>query len=95
MPVSEQCAEWVEQRFAQSIVPTLQQYIAIPNKSPSFDAAWKQAGHMDRAVELLAGWAREAMPEGATLEVVADDPAAFHKPLQARQQWLRVGFPPP
>jgi len=70
MPVSEQCAEWVEQRFAQSIVPTLQTYIAIPNKSPSFDSAWKQAGHMDRAVELLAGWAREAMPEGATLEVV-------------------------
>lgn len=70
MPVSDQCAEWVEQRFAQSIVPTLQQYIAIPNKSPSFDSAWRQAGHMDRAVELLAGWAREAMPEGATLEVV-------------------------
>ncbi len=23
---------------------------------------------MDRAMELLAGWAREAMPEGATLE---------------------------
>jgi acetylornithine deacetylase/succinyl-diaminopimelate desuccinylase-like protein len=70
MPVSEQCAQWVEQRFAQSIVPTLQKYIAIPNKSPSFDPSWKQAGHMDRAVELLAGWAREAMPEGATLEVV-------------------------
>lgn len=70
MPVSEECAQWVEQRFAQSIVPTLQKYIAIPNKSPSFDSGWKQAGHMDRAVELLAGWAREAMPEGATLEVV-------------------------
>ena len=25
---------------------------------------------MDRAVELLAGWAREALPEGATLEIV-------------------------
>jgi acetylornithine deacetylase/succinyl-diaminopimelate desuccinylase-like protein len=70
MPVSAQNAEWVEQRFAQSIVPTLQKYIAIPNKSPAFDAQWQQAGHMDRAVELLAGWAREAMPEGATLEIV-------------------------
>src|SRR6478609_8677935 len=70
MPVSDQCAAWVEQRFAQSIVPTLQKYIAIPNKSPAFDSGWQQAGHMDRAVELLAGWAREAMPEGATLEVV-------------------------
>jgi acetylornithine deacetylase/succinyl-diaminopimelate desuccinylase-like protein len=70
MPVSEQSREWVEQRFAQSIVPTLQKYIAIPNKSPAFDAQWKQAGHMDRAVELLASWAREALPEGATLEIV-------------------------
>ena len=70
MPVSDESSQWVEERFAKSIVPTLQKYIAIPNKSPSFDAQWKQAGHMDRAVELLAGWAREALPEGATLEVV-------------------------
>ncbi|HKO51063.1 MAG TPA: M20 family metallopeptidase [Polyangiaceae bacterium] len=70
MPVSDESSQWVEERFANSIVPTLMRYIAIPNKSPSFDAKWKQAGHMDRAVELLAGWAREALPEGATLEIV-------------------------
>src|SRR6187401_2515573 len=70
MPVSHESAQWVEERFADSIVPTLMRYIAIPNKSPSFDAQWQQAGHMDRAVQLLAGWAREALPEGATLEVV-------------------------
>jgi len=70
MPVSDESAKWVEERFATSIVPTLQKYIAIPNKSPAFDAQWKQAGHMARAVELLSGWAREALPEGATLEVV-------------------------
>src|SRR6188768_977085 len=70
MPVSDESTQWVEERFARSIVPTLTKYIAIPNKSPSFDAQWKQAGHMDRAVELLAGWAREALPEGATLEIV-------------------------
>ena len=70
MPVSDETSSWVAERFAHSIVPTLTKYIAIPNKSPSFDAGWKQAGHMDRAVELLAGWAREALPEGATLEVV-------------------------
>jgi len=70
MPVSDESAKWVEERFATSIVPTLQKYIAIPNKSPAFDAQWKQAGHMARAVELLSGWSREALPEGATLEVV-------------------------
>src|SRR3954471_14882496 len=70
MPVSDESSQWVEERFANSIVPTLMRYIAIPNKSPSFDPQWKQAGHMDRAVELLAGWAREALPDGATLEIV-------------------------
>jgi acetylornithine deacetylase/succinyl-diaminopimelate desuccinylase-like protein len=70
MPVSDDTSQWVEQQFARSIVPTLVRYIEIPNKSPSFDAEWRQAGHMERAVELLAGWAREALPQGATLEIV-------------------------
>jgi acetylornithine deacetylase/succinyl-diaminopimelate desuccinylase-like protein len=35
-----------------------------------FDPEWQAHGHMDRAVELLAGWARGNLPAGATLEVV-------------------------
>jgi acetylornithine deacetylase/succinyl-diaminopimelate desuccinylase-like protein len=61
---------WVEERYRSSIVPTLVDYIRIPNKSPMFDPQWRQHGHMDKAVELLAGWAREHLPDGATLEVV-------------------------
>ena len=64
---------WVEERFTTSIVPTLIDYIRIPNKSPTFDPQWKAHGHMDRAVALLAGWARAHLPEGATLEVVQLD----------------------
>jgi acetylornithine deacetylase/succinyl-diaminopimelate desuccinylase-like protein len=60
----------VEETFAASIVPTLVDYIRIPNKSPMFDPDWRANGHMDRAVELLAGWARGHLPDGATLEVV-------------------------
>ena len=70
MPVSEATAKWAEELFAKSIVPTLVDYIKIPNKSPMFDPEWRKTGHMDRAVELLAGWARKQLPEGATLEVV-------------------------
>jgi acetylornithine deacetylase/succinyl-diaminopimelate desuccinylase-like protein len=60
----------VEREFSATIVPTLIDYIKIPNKSPGFDSEWQAHGHMDRAVELLAGWARSQLPEGATLEVV-------------------------
>ncbi len=60
----------VDETFAASIVPTLTEYIRIPNKSPMFDPEWKAHGHMDKAVDLLAGWARAHLPDGATLEVV-------------------------
>jgi acetylornithine deacetylase/succinyl-diaminopimelate desuccinylase-like protein len=70
MPVSDATAQWATQLFEESIVPTLVDYIKIPNKSPMFDPEWKKNGHMDRAVELLAGWARKQLPDGATLDVV-------------------------
>src|SRR5688572_16180429 len=70
MPVTEATAKWVDQLFESSIVPTLVDYIKIPNKSVMFDPDWKKNGHMDRAVELLAGWAKQNLPEGAKLEVV-------------------------
>ncbi len=60
----------VDETFAASIVPTLTEYITIPNKSPMFDPQWREHGHMDRAVDLLAGWARAHLPDGATLEIV-------------------------
>ena len=70
MPVTEATAKWVEEQFSTSIVPTLVEYIKIPNKSPGFDPDWRKNGHMAKAVELLSGWAKKNLPEGATLEVV-------------------------
>ncbi|MCW5801170.1 MAG: M20 family metallopeptidase [Deltaproteobacteria bacterium] len=70
MPVSDSSTQWVEEQFASSIVPTLVTYIGIENKSPMFDPQWREHGFMDRAVDLLARWARDHLPEGATLEVV-------------------------
>jgi acetylornithine deacetylase/succinyl-diaminopimelate desuccinylase-like protein len=70
MPISETTARSIDDEFERSILPTLAEYVTIPNKSPLFERKWQSAGHMDRAVELLAGWARERLPAGATLEVV-------------------------
>ena len=70
MPVADTSTKWTEDLFASSIVPTLVDYIKIPNKSAMFDPDWRQHGHMDRATDLLAGWARSQLPDGATLEVV-------------------------
>ena len=70
MSVTEATAKWVEELFEKSIVPTLVDYIKIPNKSAMFDPKWRENGHVDRAVELLSGWAKQNLPEGATMEVV-------------------------
>jgi acetylornithine deacetylase/succinyl-diaminopimelate desuccinylase-like protein len=54
------------------IVPTLVEYIKIPNKSPAFDPEWAAHGYMDEAVGLFERWAAAKLPSlpGATLEVV-------------------------
>jgi len=62
----------VAKTWDSEIVPTLVEYIRIPNKSPAFDPDWAAHGHMDKAVALFEGWARKkltALP-GASLEVV-------------------------
>src|ERR1700676_5451723 len=65
-------ARFVDQCWGDDIVPTLVEYIKIPNKSPAFDPSWAAHGYMEDAVRLFEGWAREkitALP-GAALEVV-------------------------
>jgi acetylornithine deacetylase/succinyl-diaminopimelate desuccinylase-like protein len=53
----------IARHWDDSILPTLSQFVRIPNKSPLFDAHWETHGHMERAVELVAGWCRsQAIP---------------------------------
>ncbi len=61
---------FVDAAWEQDIVPQLVDYIRIPNKSPAFDPDWAAAGHMQRAVDLIAGWCRDQPIEGLRVEVV-------------------------
>jgi acetylornithine deacetylase/succinyl-diaminopimelate desuccinylase-like protein len=64
--------KFVDQCWGDEIVPTLFEYIRIPNKSPSFDPDWAAHGYMDEAVALFERWAQAKLPAlpGAALEVV-------------------------
>src|SRR3989440_10846757 len=69
---SAKLGRFAGQVWGDAIVPTLIDYIRIPNKSPAFDPDWATHGHMEEAVAMFERWARErlaALP-GATLEVV-------------------------
>lgn len=61
---------FINQLWDQSIIPTLQDYIRIPNKSPLFDPQWQEHGYMDQAVELLSNWCQQNTIEDMKLEVV-------------------------
>jgi acetylornithine deacetylase/succinyl-diaminopimelate desuccinylase-like protein len=64
--------KFVDQCWGDEIIPTLVEYIKIPNKSPSFDPDWAAHGFMEDAVALFEGWTRAKLSSlpGALLEVV-------------------------
>ena len=64
-----QLSEHITRGWADEILPTLQDYIAIPNVSPAYDADWEANGHMERAVELVHGWLASRQVEGMTIDV--------------------------
>ena len=55
--------------WERDILPTLQEYVAIPNVSEAYDADWAEHGHMDRAVELIRSWCAARPIDGLTVEV--------------------------
>jgi acetylornithine deacetylase/succinyl-diaminopimelate desuccinylase-like protein len=66
----DQIRELVDQTWDESIVPSLVEYIKIPNKSPAFDPDWAAHGYMEQAVDLIADWCKAQDIEGLSVEVV-------------------------
>ena len=59
-----------ERLWEESILPTLAEYIRIPNRSPAFDPDWEHNGYMDEAVALAEAWCRRHALRDMRLEVV-------------------------
>jgi acetylornithine deacetylase/succinyl-diaminopimelate desuccinylase-like protein len=66
---AEQATAFADGIWEKEILPALHEYIRIPNKSQSFDAAWREHGHMERAVALVEGWCRKQPIPGLVVEV--------------------------
>lgn len=58
----------VDRTWSESVVPTLERYIGIPNQSPLFDPDWKRNGHMDQALRLAKEWVERQGVAGLRLE---------------------------
>jgi len=67
---SAKLSQFISEKWDNEIVPQLIEYIAIPNKSPMFDANWVENGYMAQAVTLMETWARAQTIPGLQVEVV-------------------------
>ena len=65
----EQTKNFVKQFWDKSILPTLTDYIRIPNKSIAFDSGWEEAGHMEDALQLALGWLKQYPIPGSQIRV--------------------------
>src|SRR5579875_2475396 len=61
---------FVNRRWDESIVPTLMDYIRIPNKSPAFDPDWQAHGFIDQVIERFHQWALDHPLRGMQIDVV-------------------------
>lgn len=70
---TEQNLAYINKTWEETIVPSLIEYIKIPNKSPHFDHDWEKHGYMDQAVELISNWCNQHAAKNMTLEVVRSE----------------------
>ena len=61
---------YASQVWDEEIIPALTDYIAIPAKSPMFDANWAANGYIDKVVRDAASWVESKKVPGLKLEVI-------------------------
>ena len=69
-PQTAAIAVFADRLWDEEIVPALTNYIAIPAKSPMFDADWQEHGYIDRVIRDAASWVEGRRIAGLTLEVL-------------------------
>lgn len=69
-PVKQPDIHFISHLWDSSIIPTLMEYIKIPNKSPQFDPNWQANGYMDQAVKLISDWCLAQKIDNMSLDIV-------------------------
>src|SRR5580765_1253873 len=62
--------EFAARVWDDEIVPAITNYIAIPAKSPMFDAEWEKNGYLERVIRDAASWVESKQVAGLRLEIV-------------------------
>ncbi|MCY3812031.1 MAG: M20/M25/M40 family metallo-hydrolase [Gammaproteobacteria bacterium] len=67
---TQHLSQFVTHAWEADILPSLREYIRIPNKSPAFEPDWESLPHMRDAAELLARWVGQYPVRGLTYRIV-------------------------
>jgi acetylornithine deacetylase/succinyl-diaminopimelate desuccinylase-like protein len=67
---AEALGRFAARAWDEEIVPRITDYIAVPAKSPMFDAEWQEHGFIDRVVRDAAAWVERQRIAGLKLEVI-------------------------
>lgn len=62
----------LSRKWDDEIIPTLQQFIKIPNQSPLFDPEWESHGYMDQAVNLIKNWCQQQSIKNMQIKLLQD-----------------------
>eukprot|EP01114_Cavostelium_apophysatum_P014772 TRINITY_DN3913_c0_g1_i1.p1 TRINITY_DN3913_c0_g1~~TRINITY_DN3913_c0_g1_i1.p1 ORF type:complete len:508 (-),score=105.19 TRINITY_DN3913_c0_g1_i1:34-1464(-) len=69
---SSKTQSYVSQKWKESVIPTLEKYISIPNQSPAFDPEWSTNGLLDQVVDLFVDWVKQQNVPNLALEVLKE-----------------------
>lgn len=58
------------------MIPSLMDYVRIPNLSKAFDPEWETNGLLDQAAEHIKDWILAQKVKGLTVEIIKDQGAA-------------------
>ena len=70
---NDQLRTFIASRWSESILPTMQEYIRIPNVSPDYDHDWQANGHMLRAANLISDWIDKQNVAGLTKRIIQSE----------------------
>jgi acetylornithine deacetylase/succinyl-diaminopimelate desuccinylase-like protein len=69
-PDAQALGAFANTAWNERILPQLKDYVAIPAKSPLFDADWEKHGLLDKVVRDAAAWVESRKVPGLTLEIL-------------------------
>jgi len=65
----EQNTSYINEFWDDAILPSLTEYVRIPNKSPLFDPSWEANGYMHDAVNHMVSWVKAQEISGLEVQV--------------------------